>query len=102
MLEQTAASVSPIMMAPNGTRFGGWNVQTGDNRFGTGNLGFEFMVVHFKALVPVTAALTSFMDVQHKEMEQPAMRTAWTTPMPVSMWCTPIRSASTSATRSPP
>jgi hypothetical protein len=22
------------MMAANGTRFGGWNLQTGDNRFG--------------------------------------------------------------------
>lgn len=34
ILEQTGATMGAPMMAPNGTRFGGWLLNTGDNSFG--------------------------------------------------------------------
>ena len=34
LLEMLGSAFNAPMMAPNGTRFGGWNLQTGDNRFG--------------------------------------------------------------------
>jgi galactose oxidase-like protein/VCBS repeat protein len=34
ILKQTEATMTPLMMAPNGTRFGGWLLNTGDNWFG--------------------------------------------------------------------
>lgn len=33
ILKQTGATMIPLMMAPNGTRFGGWLLNTGDNSF---------------------------------------------------------------------
>ncbi|SDE50044.1 FG-GAP-like repeat-containing protein [Rhodococcus tukisamuensis] len=63
------APASPVM-APNGTRFGGWNLQTVDNRFGGRRPCFDFVVVHFKTLVAPSAAVNTFIDSQFKEMEQ--------------------------------
>lgn len=34
VLKQTGGTMTTIMMAPNGTRFGEWLLNTGDNRFG--------------------------------------------------------------------
>ena len=34
VLRESGGTMTPIMMAPNGTRFGGWLLNTGDNRFG--------------------------------------------------------------------
>ncbi len=34
ILKQAAATMNPLMMSPNGTRFGGWLLNTGDNSFG--------------------------------------------------------------------
>src|SRR3990170_4269252 len=34
LLEMSGSTFNAAVMAPNGTRFGGWNLQTGDNRFG--------------------------------------------------------------------
>ena len=34
VLQQTGGTFSVLMMAPNGTRFGGWLLNTADNRFG--------------------------------------------------------------------
>jgi acyl-CoA hydrolase len=34
LLEQTGGTMGAAMMAPNGTRFGGWLLNTGDNSFG--------------------------------------------------------------------
>lgn len=34
ILKQTGLTMSPIMMQPNGTRFGGWLLNTADNNFG--------------------------------------------------------------------
>jgi hypothetical protein len=34
ILTQTGATMAPLMMAPNGTRFGGWLLNTGDNVVG--------------------------------------------------------------------
>jgi hypothetical protein len=34
VLQQSGATLTPQMMAPNGTRFGGWLLNTGDNSFG--------------------------------------------------------------------
>jgi FG-GAP-like repeat len=36
ILKQGGATMAPLMMAPNGTRFGGWLLNTGDNDFGAG------------------------------------------------------------------
>lgn len=33
ILKQSGGSMTPLMMAPNGTRFGGWLLNTGDNNF---------------------------------------------------------------------
>jgi len=33
VLKRSGSTMTPLMMAPNGTRFGGWNLQTGDNHF---------------------------------------------------------------------
>ncbi len=34
LLKLAGSTLSPLMMAPNGTRFGGWLLNTADNRFG--------------------------------------------------------------------
>ncbi|MEO8861416.1 MAG: VCBS repeat-containing protein [Ginsengibacter sp.] len=34
ILKMAGATMTPLMMAPNGTRFGGWLLNTGDNDFG--------------------------------------------------------------------
>ena len=34
LLRQDGTTMTPLVMAPNGTRFGGWLLNTGDNRFG--------------------------------------------------------------------
>lgn len=34
LLELSGNTFTAPVIAPNGTRFGGWNLQTGDNRFG--------------------------------------------------------------------
>src|SRR5436190_4699944 len=34
VLQQSGGTMTPLMMAPNGTRFGGWLLNTADNRFG--------------------------------------------------------------------
>lgn len=34
ILKQSGTTMSPLMMAPNGTRFGGWLLNTADNKFG--------------------------------------------------------------------
>lgn len=68
VLKPTSAASSPVM-APNGTRFGGWNLQTDDNRFGVRRSSFEYVVVHFKTLLARTAAIDTFMDTQYKAME---------------------------------
>ena len=34
VLKLSGNTLTPVMMAPNGTRFGGWLLNTGDNRFG--------------------------------------------------------------------
>ncbi len=34
ILQMAGATMTPLMMAPNGTRFGGWLLNTGDNDFG--------------------------------------------------------------------
>jgi acyl-CoA hydrolase len=34
VLKQSGGTLTPLMMAPNGTRFGGWLLNTGDNTFG--------------------------------------------------------------------
>ncbi len=34
ILTQTGSTMTPLMMAPNGTRFGGWLLNTADNTFG--------------------------------------------------------------------
>jgi hypothetical protein len=69
VLEPTGTSAGSPVMAPNGTRFGGWNLQTDDNRFGIRRSCFEHAVVHFKTLVAPTAAINTFMDTQYKAME---------------------------------
>lgn len=69
VLEPTGTSAGSPVMAPNGTRFGGWNLQTDDNRFGVRRSCFEHVVIHFKTLVAQTAAINTFMDTQYKAME---------------------------------
>src|SRR3954470_16106403 len=34
LLKQSGSTMTPVVMAPNGTRFGGWLLNTADNRFG--------------------------------------------------------------------
>ena len=34
ILKQAGATMTPLMMAPNGTRFGGWLLNTADNQLG--------------------------------------------------------------------
>ena len=50
VLELTVPGGGSPVMAPNGTRFGGWNLQTDDNRFGVRRSCFDHVVVHFKML----------------------------------------------------
>ncbi len=69
VLEPTGTSAGAPVMAPNGTSFGGWSVQTDDNRFGVRRSSFEYAVVHFKTLITPTAAINTFMDTQYKAME---------------------------------
>ena len=69
VLELTVPGGGSPVMAPNGTRFGGWNLQTDDNRFGVRRSCFDHVVVHFKMLVAPSAGLTTFMDRQYKAME---------------------------------
>ena len=47
ILQLSGATLTPLMMKPNGTRFGGWLLNTADNRFG---IGMEVIRVHVKIL----------------------------------------------------
>jgi hypothetical protein len=33
LLQMAGSTLTPLMMAPNGTRFGGWLLNTADNEF---------------------------------------------------------------------
>lgn len=68
VLKPVSPASSPVM-APNGTSFGVWNLQTDNNRFGVRLPCFEHVVIHYKTLVARTAAIDTFMDRQYKSME---------------------------------
>jgi hypothetical protein len=54
LLQLSGGSLSPLMMAPNGTRFGGWLLNTADNRFG---VGMEVVRLHVKILTTPTISI---------------------------------------------
>lgn len=68
VLNIDGSSVSPQMMAPNGTRFaGGWLLNTGDNRIG---IGPEAMRLHVKILQDPTIAIADMITEMQRVYAQ--------------------------------
>ncbi|MGQ0839582.1 FG-GAP-like repeat-containing protein [Actinokineospora sp.] len=64
ILEQVGATMGAVTMAPNGTRFGGWLLNTADNHVG---IGAEIVRLHVKILtnptVPIEQMITAMQQV---------------------------------------
>jgi hypothetical protein len=54
ILKLAGGSLDALMMAPNGTRFGGWLLNTADNQFG---IGMEVVRLHVKILTSPTISI---------------------------------------------
>jgi hypothetical protein len=54
VLKLAGSTLSALMMAPNGTRFGGWLLNTADNQFG---IGMEVLRLHVKVLTNPTISI---------------------------------------------
>jgi hypothetical protein len=54
VLKLAGTTLTALMMAPNGTRFGGWLLNTADNQFG---IGMEIVRLHVKILTNPTISI---------------------------------------------
>jgi len=67
----TGSSFSVPMMAPNGTRFGGWLLNTADNRF---ELGEQTLRVHVKILTNPTISIARMFQSMQQVYEAVGIR----------------------------
>lgn len=62
VLEFRSGAMQGVMLSPNGTRFGGWLLNTGDNHVG---IGMQLLRVHAKVLTnPTVSVDTMFTEMQ--------------------------------------
>jgi hypothetical protein len=59
LLDINAGSANAFIMAPNGTRFGGWLLNTADNRFG---IGPQLVRLHIKILTNPNVAIETMIS----------------------------------------
>src|SRR5258706_3217479 len=62
------------MMAPNGTRFGGWLLNTADNRF---ELGEQTVRLHIKILTTPTISVERMVVAMRQVYESVGIRVNW-------------------------
>ena len=67
----TGSSFSVPMMAPNGTRFGGWLLNTADNRF---ELGEQILRLHIKVLTSPSIAIDRMVVAMQQVYESVGIR----------------------------
>ncbi len=70
----TGNSFNVPMMAPNGTRFGGWLLNTGDNRF---ELGEQTLRLHIKVLTNPSIAIARMVAAMQQVYEAVGIRVHW-------------------------
>ena len=58
MLRLAGSALTQVMIAPNGTRFGGWLLNTADNRIG---IGMEVLRVHVKILTTPSISIEQML-----------------------------------------
>jgi hypothetical protein len=71
ILELAGATMTAPMMAPNGTRFGGWLLNTADNHFGFGE---ECLRLHIKVLTNPTISIERMMTAMQQVYEAVGIR----------------------------
>lgn len=71
MWNLSGSTMTVSMMAPNGTRFGGWLLNTGDNHFGA---GMELVRLHVKILTNPTIAIEQMIVAMQQVYESIGIR----------------------------
>jgi len=70
----TGTTFAVPMMAPNGTRFGGWLLNTADNRF---ELGEQTLRLHIKVLTNPTISIDRMVQAMQRAYEAVGIRVHW-------------------------
>lgn len=68
---QQGSTLAPIVMAPSGTRFGGWLLNTADNRF---ELGEQTVRLHGKVLTTPTTSIERMVEAMQRVDEGVGIR----------------------------
>jgi hypothetical protein len=71
ILDINGNSATTLMLAPNGTRFGGWLLNTADNRVG---IGTEIVRVHVKILTNPTISIEQMFTAMEQVYEAVGVR----------------------------
>lgn len=74
ILKLSGSTLGAPMMAPNGTRFGGWLLNTADNHFGTGD---ERIRIHVKTLTNPTVSINTMIASMRRVYESIGIRVQW-------------------------
>ena len=74
VLKLPGSTFAAPMMAPNGTRFGGWLLNTADNRF---ELGEQTLRVHVKILTDPSISIDRMMVAMRQVYEAVGIRVLW-------------------------
>ena len=74
VLRFTGSSWAVTTMSPNGTRFGGWLLNTADNRF---ELGEQTLRVHVKILTDPSISIDRMMVAMRQVYEAVGIRVLW-------------------------
>jgi FG-GAP repeat len=71
ILKFTGGSMTSVMLAPNGTRFGGWLLNTADNQVGIGD---QLVRLHIKILTNPTISIERMLVAMQQVYEAVGMR----------------------------
>ena len=71
ILELSGSSMSSVMLAPNGTRFGGWLLNTADNQVGIGD---QLIRLHVKILTTPTISIEQMLVSMQQVFEAVGVR----------------------------
>ncbi len=74
ILKMSGSTLNAPMMAPNGTRFGGWLLNTADNHFGSGE---EFVRIHVKILTSPSVSINTMIASMRLVYESIGIRVQW-------------------------
>ena len=74
ILKLSGSTLNAPMMAPNGTKLGGWLLNTADNHFGTGE---EFVRIHVKILTNPSVSINTMLASMRQVYESIGIRVQW-------------------------